>query len=132
MLETLSKIVPRLNQLFLQNDFLLKEELSPLQNLVTSRAVINALQRQIYYETFDIPNFMSIAKQFTEIHKVECGIMGFGFLLFMLYIHLQNKQMSKIESTLSNWESFVLTRRRVQFFFIFIVLVFFRNIENAI
>ena len=132
MLETLSKIVPKINVLILNNEFFLNNEISPLRMLVTSRAIISSIQRQIYYETLDIPNIMTMTSQLTNVNKIECGIMICSFLLTSCYLHLKYNEMSKIDSKLSNWDSFVSMRRRVQIAVIFIISVFFRNVDNAI
>ena len=112
--------------------FYTAHELSPLQNMVTSRAIISSIQKQLYYEIFDVPTLISAIKHFSEVNNMECLFMWLGFFGIASYIQINYLRMSKIDSKLSTLDYFVSTRQKVQFIFLFVVLVLFRGVENAI
>lgn len=107
--------------------------LSPLQNILSTRAFIYAIQRRIFYEFLDTNNIVGALEQFQENHHIDPWILGSFTISSAWFIYRGIDPRYDInDAKIIKWSDYTVIEKRVNLFILVFMLIMTKNIENVI
>jgi len=107
--------------------------ISSLQNILSVRAAVTALQRRISYELLDENNIVGTIEQIQENHHLD-PILFSGIIFSSVWVMYNGFRFHSLSANpkIAKWNSFSLIEKRVNRFVLIFMLIMTKNIENAI
>lgn len=107
---------------------MMQTESTPLQNMLSSRAFMTALQRRISYEVLDTNHILGAVALFQQNHHFDplffgCCLLSSAYLL--------SPRTHTTTSKLSKWSDYIEIEQRVNRFILIFMIIMNKNIEIA-
>lgn len=112
----------------LVDGFRLPDHWTPLQNLLSGRAVSTAVSRRLSYEFLDTTHILGAVSLFQQNHHFD--ILFFGCCTLSM-AYLLSPRTYSTTSKLSRWPSYSQIERRVNQFILIAMIIMNKNIEVA-
>jgi len=107
---------------------MMQEEATPLQNMLSSRAFMTALQRRISHEILDTTHILGAVTLFQQNHHFDPLFFG---CCTLSSIYLLSPRTYMTTSKLSKWSDYVTIERHVNRFILVFMIIMNKNIEIA-
>jgi hypothetical protein len=102
---------------------------TPLQNIITTRAFVSALQRRLSYELLDANQLIVALEEFHHTHAIQPILFGSVVSLVSVLVFSGNREKN---TRLTTWRDFVLIEKQFDRFLLIFLIIMSKNIENAI